>query len=72
MYESKLDKISKDTIKLKEKYEKEGWVCDRDTDEKIGFTKDGFIHDYCKKTGRLTELDGNWMVNLRQNNEKGC
>jgi len=50
---------------LKAKYAEKGWVNDTDTDEKIGFTKDGWIHDYCRKTGHLTVIDGNWTVNLR-------
>lgn len=55
---------------LKEKYALSGWVKDCDTDEKLAFTKEGFIHEYDLVNKKFLCIDGNWKVNLRVTREE--
>lgn len=44
---------------------KYGWALDRDDETTLGFTLDGWIRDYDKKTRRFVHFNGNQIVNLK-------
>jgi len=55
----------------KKKMEASGWVCDRDEDDIIGFSKyedekHEWIRDYNKKTRSFVQFNGRQMINLVQ------
>lgn len=65
------DKECKDLI---ERMEIEGWKCDKNDENTLGFIKsvdenyEG-IRDYDKKTSRFVQFNGKQKINLRVSNE---
>ena len=51
-----------------------GWICDRDDEENLGFSKHEdeyhWIRDYNKKTRAFIQYNGNQKINLVSTKEK--
>jgi len=41
-----------------------GWICDKNDEKTLGFSKDGWIRDYDKKDGSFIHFDGNQEINI--------